>query len=75
MPLTQKAIKSITQEVSKQLPDLKNINPTITEYAPSSNYLLTYKTVVNLPGGNTMTKVAKVVANSKGKIIKISLSK
>tara|TARA_B100000945_G_scaffold321387_1_gene335636 strand:+ start:4909 stop:5169 length:261 start_codon:yes stop_codon:yes gene_type:complete len=86
MSLKSNKIRSISKKVYKKFPDLKNVTPTILEQSlpnvgnskdtnPTSHYQITYKTIAQLPDGNTMNKIVKVLANSNGKIIKMSLSK
>ena len=84
MSLNSGNIKTISVKVYKTFPELKGISPNVTKQSiptTSSNakqnhrYLLIYKGVAALPGGHTMNRIVRVVANHKGKVIKMTLSK
>jgi hypothetical protein len=86
MSLNSRNIKNISVKVYKTFPELKGISPNITKQPIPTNkissktmqdyrYLLTYKGVAAMPGGHTMNRIVRVVANHKGKVIKMTLSK
>ena len=86
MNLNSENIKTISVKVYKTFPELKGISPNVTKQSISTNktssnamqdhrYLLIYKGVAALPGGHTMNRIVRVVANHKGKVIKMTLSK
>ena len=86
MSLNSGNIKTISVKVYKTFPELKGISPNVTKQSIPTNkisskmmqdyrYLLTYKGVAAMPGGHTMNRIVRVVANHKGKVIKMTLSK
>ena len=72
-----KLIDRISQEVYKKHPDLKGVKPKITprEGAESSDTLLVYQKKVAGPGGKSISRIVRAVADQDGKIKKISTSK
>ena len=72
-----KLIDRISQEVYKKHPDLKGVKPKITprEGAESSDTLLVYQKKVTGPGGKSISRIVRAVADQDGKIKKISTSK
>ena len=89
MPLDQSHIKSISSKVHRRFPELRNVLPVVRSQStpksrPSGNgrasksrnrFLLTFRGTAALPGGKTMQRVVRVIANEKGKVIKMALSK
>ena len=86
MSLSSGNIKTISTKVYKKFPELKGISPSVSKQSvPTTKtssksiqdyrYLLTYKGVAAMPGGHTMNRIVRVVANHKGKVIKMALSK
>jgi hypothetical protein len=80
-------IETISRDIHRRFPEVEGIKPKVRKQPlPKSkggktispgkqNYLLTYKTSVNGPGGQTIPRWVRVVATPKGKILKISTSK
>ena len=88
MTLDRTHIKAITDRVCRRFPELKGISPNVrTQATPKSGrnsksghraksrFLLTFSGSASLPGGKSMQRVVRVIANSKGKVLKIALSK
>ena len=86
MTLRSGNVKSISANVYRKFPELKGVIPSVTKQSipntktlskpnHTSTYLLTYKGVVSMPGGHTMHKIVRVVANNKGQVLKMTLSK
>jgi len=75
--LNAKMIEKISEEVYKKHPDLKGVKPKITprEGDPSTDTLLVYQKKVSGPGGKTINRIVRAVADQAGKIKKISTSK
>lgn len=85
--MDSKIISKINKDVNKKFPDLADVKPTIRKQSSSGskgntekgndeeNYLITYKFNASGPGGKKIPRWVRVVATSKGKIIKISTSK
>ncbi|HCU80918.1 MAG: hypothetical protein CL789_03475 [Chloroflexi bacterium] len=86
MSLSSGNVKSISVSVYKKFPEFKGVLPSISKQSTTNikdsskrdhtyRYLLTYKGVASLPGGHTMHKIVRVVANNNGKVLKMTLSK
>ena len=86
MTLSPGDVKSISANVYRKFPELKGVIPSVTKQSipntktlskqnHTSTYLLTYKGVVSMPGGHTMHKIVRVMANNKGQVLKMTLSK
>ena len=75
--MNHKTIDSISRKVGKRFPETQGKTPRVTQQksAGQSNFLLTYNGTSNGPGGRSMKRTVRVVANEKGKILKISTSK
>jgi hypothetical protein len=72
-----KHIDKVSEEVYRKHPDLKGVKPKILprEGASSSDTLLVYEKKVSGPGGKTINRIVRAVADDAGKIKKISTSK
>lgn len=77
--MDQNAMKKVTRKVTRQFPELKGARPTIKRQAAVGNgkeqFVLTYKGEAELPGGRTIKRIVRVVADSSGKVIRMSTSK
>lgn len=72
-----KLIDRISEEVYRKHPDLKGAKPKLTprEGDKSNDTLLVYQKKVSGPGGKSINRVVRAVADQDGKIKKISTSK
>ena len=72
-----KHIDKISDEVYRKHPDLKGVKPKVTprEGVKSSDTLLVYEKKVSGPGGKSINRFVRAVADETGKIKKISTSK
>ena len=72
-----KLIDRISEEVYRKHPDLKGVKPKLTprEGDKSNDTLLVYQKKVSGPGGKSINRVVRAVADQDGKIKKISTSK
>ena len=72
-----KYIDKVSAEVYKKHPDLKGVKPKVTprEGDKSSDTLLVYQKKVSGPGGKSINRIVRAVADESGKIKKISTSK
>jgi hypothetical protein len=88
MNLERSHIKTISAKVHRRFPELKNIAPNVSaqavpksvrrgkDHTSSTNrFLLTFRGTATLPGGKSMQRVVRVIANDKGKVLKMALSK
>jgi hypothetical protein len=75
--LKAKLIDHISEEVYRKHPDLKGVKPKVSsrEGDSSGDTLLVYKKKVSGPGGKSINRIVRAVADQKGKIKKISTSK
>ena len=77
--LGSELLQKINQQVYRRFPDFKGIKPKVrTQSLPEAaapNYLLTYESQASLENGKTLKRWVRVVADGKGKILKLSTSK
>jgi len=82
-----KTIETLSNKIYRKFPEVSGVKPKVRKQPiPKSakgnpvdpgkrNYLLTFKTTVKGPGGQSIPRWVRVVATPKGKIVKISTSK
>lgn len=72
-----KLVDHISEEVYRKHPDLKGVKPKIAprEGDPADDTLLVYQKKVSGPGGKSINRIVRAVADKNGKIKKISTSK
>jgi hypothetical protein len=82
MALTSLQIETITRQVYRQFPEVRDARPTVQNQqgakAPASaagRYLLTYRGRGAGPSGQTILRIVRVVADDRGKVLKISTSR
>ncbi len=71
-------VEKISKQVYRRFPEVNGAKPSIkqSKSAPSGeNYVLTYKGSAAGPGGRSIPRNVRVVADAKGKIIRMSTSK
>ena len=76
--MEDRAIKKVTRKVTRQFPEMKGAQPTVRRRSGSGNkkqFELTYKGKVEVPGGRTLRRVVRVVADEGGGVIRMSTSK
>lgn len=77
--MDSKVVERISKKVYSRFPDLKGKKPKIkqskTISADTANYILTYNTMAKDIRGNKFPRHVRVVANDRGKIIKMSTSR
>jgi hypothetical protein len=77
--MEREAIERINRKVSKQFPEMKSVRPSVKVESKANNgrqkFALTYKGKVELPNGRMLSRVVHVVADEKGKVIRMSTSK
>ena len=76
--MDQGIIEKITKKVTRQFPEMQGVRPAIRQHATRNNgeqFTLTYKGTANLPGGKTMKRIVRVVADPKGKVIRMSTTR
>jgi hypothetical protein len=81
MTMDQKIVESISIKVSRQFPEVAGKKPSVKRRAAAKSisaaetFLLVYKGKGVNPSGKTIPRNVRVVANAKGKILKISTSR
>jgi len=82
MSLSTSQIDSIAKQVYRQFPEIKDARPVVQSQAgaktPGANanqFLLTFKGYGQGPGGQSILRIVRVVADARGKVIKISTSR
>ena len=77
--LDTKTINSINKKVAQRFPEVARAKPKVQQQTGSgknnSNFLLIYKANVKGPGGEKIRRNVRVVATTKGKIIKMTTSR
>jgi hypothetical protein len=72
-------VRSVSKEVARKFPEMAGVRPNVKRQKSKSGelaqFLLTYKGKADLPGGKTIKRIVRVVANERGQIKKISTSK
>jgi hypothetical protein len=78
-----KYIKSISNQVYRRFPELDGSRPKIRLQSvpkaksapPAPKYLLTYQGKAKSSNGRTILRLVRVIADAKGKILKITTSR
>ncbi len=77
--MKQQMVTEITRRVVEQFPELDGVRPAIRRQGVPGNgvsqFLLTYKGEAELPGGKTLKRIVRVVADESGRVIRISTSR
>jgi hypothetical protein len=78
-----KLLKSISSQVYQRFPELKDCQPKVqpqsvpqaksTSAVPT--YLIIYRGSASAPDGRSISRIVRVVANTNGKILKITTSR
>ena len=83
MGLTSSQIDSISRQIYRQFPEIRDARPMIQNqvgakaagFSGSDQYLLTFRGSGQGPGGRTINRIVRVVANDRGKVLKVSTSR
>ncbi len=82
MSLSHSQIDKIARQVYRQFPEIQDVRPAVqsqpspkTPGAPQNRYLLTFKRSRPGPGGQTLLRIVRVVADEQGKVLKVSTSR
>lgn len=69
-------VSKISRQVSKTFPEMRGVRPTVRrESGDDSRFLLTFKGKADLPGGKKLSRIVRVVADERGRILRISTSR
>jgi hypothetical protein len=72
MSLEHSAIEKITQRVCREYPEMRCVRPSVSE--SNDRFTLIYKTTAQTPAG-PISRVVRVVADKRGKVLRLSTSK
>ncbi len=82
MNLSSSQIDAIARQVYRQFPEIKEARPAVqnqpgakTLGAPGGRFVLTFKGKGQGPGGQSIVRIVRVVADERGKVLKISTSR
>lgn len=82
MGLTVSQIDTIAKQVYRQFPEVQDSRPAVqsqpgakTVASADDRFVLTFKGRGEGPGGKSIARIVRVVADERGKILKISTSR
>ncbi len=83
MALSATQIDSISRQVYRQFPEIRDARPSVHNQAGaksagiggSNQYVLTFRGAGRGPGGRTINRIVRVVADDRGKVLKVSTSR
>lgn len=78
MSISASARSRIDREVARSFPEMGAVKPSVQKQAGKNGhtqYLLIYKGKADLPGGKTMSRIVRVVADDQGNIVRMSTSR
>jgi hypothetical protein len=82
MSLSPAQIDAIARQVYRQFPEVQEARPQVQSQpgakssgANGSRFLLTFKGKGQGPGGQSIVRIVRVVADERGKVLKISTSR
>ncbi len=75
--MDKKLIEKITRKVTKTFPEMQDVRPSVKREQTRSGlcYRLTYKGKAELPGGRMMKRIAHVLVDECGNVLRMSTSK
>jgi hypothetical protein len=76
--MDQNIKQRIARHVSRSFPEMDGVRPSVRQQGDKNGngqYLLIFKGKSTLPGGETMNRIVRVVADESGKIIRMSTSR
>jgi hypothetical protein len=83
MALSSSQIESISRQIYRQFPEIRDARPMVQNQpgaksaglSGAEQYLLTFRGSGQGPGGRTINRIVRVVANDRGKVLKVSTSR
>ncbi len=83
MALSSSQIDSISRQIYRQFPEIRDARPMVQNQAGakaagfggSDQYVLTFRSRGQGPGGRTIHRIVRVVADDRGKVLKVSTSR
>lgn len=76
--MDKNTLSKVNHQVAKQFPEMAGVQPSVRrqESAGDANhFLLVYKGKAELPGGRQLTRIVRVVADERGRIVRMSTSR
>jgi len=76
--MDQDTKQRIAHHVSRSFPEMNGVRPSVRQQGGkngNAQYLLIFKGKSSLPGGRTMNRIVRVVADESGNIIRMSTSR
>lgn len=78
--LDRKTLSQVNREIFRKFPEMKGIHPDVKAERKAGRegrdrFVLTYKGKAALPGGGNITRIVRVVADQRGRILRMSTSK
>jgi len=83
MALSSSQVDNISRQMYRQFPEIKDARPIIQNQAGakaagvggSEQYVLTFRGSGQGPGGRVINRIVRVVADDRGKVLKVSTSR
>jgi hypothetical protein len=83
MSLSASQIDKISRQIYSQFPEIRDARPLIQGRAGAKSaaagaadqYVLTFRGSGHGPGGQTINRIVRVVADERGKVLKVSTSR
>jgi hypothetical protein len=83
MALTSSQIDNISRQIYRQFPEIKGSQPAVqgqagakaAGFTGSEQFVLTFQSRGQGPGGHTIHRIVRVVADERGKVLKVSTSR
>lgn len=75
--MNSKVKSKISRQVAKSFPEMKGIKPSVKNEGRGDDqqYLLIYKGKAELPGGRSINRIVRVIADERGSILRMSTSR
>lgn len=74
--MKKEAVEKVTRTVVRQFPEMDGVRPAVkSDKGDEDRYQIIFKGDAKLPGGKTMKRIVRVVANAKGDVIRMSTSR
>ena len=81
MPLSSSQISTISRQIYRQFPEIRDARPMVQNQAGAKavggpgQYVLTFRGSGQGPGGQKISRIVRVVADDRGKVLKVSTSR
>lgn len=72
--MDSKLIDSVCQQVYRKFPEVDGAKPTVSA-RPNAEYLLVFKGSAVTADGHTLPRTVRVVADAKGKVVRMTTSR